>query len=109
MRARRGVSQVERCRCTRWQSAWIGHASTTRLVHRIIHAMPSVVILLAAQTTSPSFSLDSSSITTTNSPLRIASTADDTESKRKGDGGVEDALAWRRGADMASRYTRRGS
>jgi hypothetical protein len=50
-------------------------------VCRMSHAMPSVVILEAAQTTSPSFSRVASSITTTNSPRWMAAIAAGTGSK----------------------------
>lgn len=68
------------------------------------HAIPSVVTLLAAHTTSPSFSLDSSSMTTTNSPRPMASMADSTGSKVKGEGraGAEEEMVELEavGADM---------
>jgi hypothetical protein len=72
----------------------------TDLVHRIIQAIPSVVTFPAAQTRSPSFSLPSSSMTTTNSPFLYASIASGTGSKVKGEGGVVGGCDIRRGADM---------
>ena len=61
------------------------------LVYCIIHAIPSAVILLPAHTRSPSFSLLSSSMMSTNSPRRIASIASGTELNVNGEGGVSGA------------------
>jgi hypothetical protein len=78
-------------------------ALITYLVQRIIQAIPSVVTFSAAQIKSPSFSLLSSSMTTTNSPRAIASIASGIGSKANGEGGVvagsdtrvgNDILAW---------------
>jgi len=78
----------------------VEEATAAHLVHLTIHAIPSCVILLPAQITSPSFSLDSSSMTTTNSPRRIASTASDTGSNRNGEGGMVAAFGFNVGADI---------
>lgn len=68
----------------------------TDLVCRIKKAIFSVVISLAAIHKSPSFSLLSSSITTTNSPLLNASRASSIGSKEKSEVEVEvDAMVFR--------------
>lgn len=56
----------------------------------------------AAQTTSPSFSRLSSSMTTTNSPCLIASIASGTGSNWKGVGGVVGGLDTWEGRDMVA-------
>lgn len=76
----------------------------THLVHLIIHAIPSVVTAEAAQTTSPSFSRLSSSMTTTNSPRLIASIASGTGSNWKGVGGVVGGLDTWVGRDIGDGF-----